>query len=88
VGNTLAQVTASLAMAMFDLKVITRETAATVYAKVIGELGISYNPDKELAKLDELEADETLATGASNGQLLNSILKQNGFGQSSADGNL
>lgn len=56
VSAALAQVIQAVAVARFDLEVITQETAGRAVAKVFAELGIEYNPD------DELEAIGSQAT--------------------------
>jgi hypothetical protein len=58
-ATVLGQTVGALVVAMNDLQVITRETAAQVVAKAIAELGVEYDPDEELATLDSEQPQET-----------------------------
>lgn len=60
-SQTLATATQALSVAMLDLKVMSRETAAKVVAKLVSELGVEYDPIEELATIDDTpEVDETI----------------------------
>lgn len=60
-SQTLATATQALSVAMLDLKVIGRETAAKVVAKLIGELGIDYDAIEELQTIDDMpEVDDNI----------------------------
>jgi len=69
-SQVLAQVTSALTVAMFDLQVVSRETAARAIASVMAELGVDYNADDELKAIDA-QSDALLLQGAAdtNGKL-------------------
>lgn len=56
--TTLQHTVSSLAVARNELKVISRETASKALAKIMAELGIEYDPIKELKLVDAELPDE------------------------------
>jgi hypothetical protein len=63
---------------MMDLKVITRETAARVVARIIAEFGVDYNPADELEKVDEAIEQAAMETQADVNSFLASTIERNG----------
>lgn len=58
VSAALSQVTQSVAMAVMDLQLITKETGAQILAKAYNEMGVEYDPMEELKKLEQSELEE------------------------------
>jgi hypothetical protein len=80
VADSLATATNALTVAMMDLKVITRETAARVVARIIAEFGVDYNPADELEKVDEAIEQAAMETQADVNSFLASTIERNGNG--------
>jgi hypothetical protein len=78
VSNTYVNTVNALMVSMFDLKVITRNTAAQVVSKIIAEYGIQYNPTEEIEKIDEQIKNITMATQADVNQFLADTIERNG----------
>lgn len=74
ISQSLAQSVTALSVATMDLKVLTRQTAAKVVAKIIAEYGIDYNPDEELRTIDEGEAQEENETANTANQFLANMM--------------
>ncbi len=78
VSNTYAQTVNALVVSMFDLKVLTRETASQVISKIIAEYGIQYNPADELEKVDQQAQEIAMETQAGVNQFLSDTIERNG----------
>ena len=73
---SMNQLTASLISAS-DVGGITNETAATAYAKRLGELGIDVSPVEELEQAaDEKDEAELAVTASNNGQLQQMLVNE------------
>jgi hypothetical protein len=53
VSSTLDQLVSALSVAVQDLGVVSRETAAEAVAKVLAEMGIEYDVKAELEAIDQ-----------------------------------
>ncbi len=78
IGPLLAQVIQSLTVAHLDLQVITKETAGRTVAKILGELGIDYNSDEELEKVDAVGDIVNEAQTVATNQWLGDRMENNG----------
>lgn len=78
VSNAYTQTVNALVVSVFDLKVLSRDTAAQVVSKIIAEYGIQYNPDEELAKIDEEMEKATMETQSNVNQFLTDTIERNG----------
>ncbi len=61
-----------------DLQVVTRETVARTVAKILAELGIDYNYDEELGKVDAVGDIVNEAQTVATNQWLISRMENNG----------
>jgi hypothetical protein len=73
ITTSMNQLTASLISAT-DVGWISKETAATAYAKMLGELGIEVNAQDELKQAADDEEEAELAVTASNNGRLQKML--------------
>jgi hypothetical protein len=68
----------ALVVSVFDLKVVSRDTAAQVVSKIIAEYGVQYNPAEEIEKIDEQVKEMAMATQADVNQFLADTIERNG----------
>jgi hypothetical protein len=78
VSQAYMQTVNALMVSVFDLKVISRDTAAQIISKIVAEYGVQYNPTEEIIKIDKEIEGAAITTQASINQFLADTIGKNG----------
>ena len=78
VSGAFGQTVNALMVSVFDLKVVSKDTAAKVISKIIAEFGVQYNPNEEMDEIEEKEKETMMQAQADVNQFLSDTIERNG----------